>query len=82
MHQNICPNYTSCQIITKPELLKDSDQKQYYISTFCKERNGAWLKCRRYQTKAQLNFCPDFVLPDSNLSIDEILDKFDEQSTD
>ena len=78
MDQNICPNYYTCQIINIDGFLNDSNKKQHYVETFCKATNESWLKCKRYQTKNTLNFCPDYVLPDSNLTIDEILDKFEE----
>ena len=82
MDQHICPNYSTCQIITSDDLVPDYSQKQHYINQFCNTSHESWLKCRRYQTKNELNFCPDYVLPDSDLSFDEILDKFEEQITD
>jgi hypothetical protein len=82
MEINICPNYDTCQIINIDGLLPDSDMKKHYTDTFCTAKNEAWISCKRYQTKNKLNFCPDFVLPDSDLSIDEIIDKFEEQLTD
>jgi len=40
-----------------------------------------WLTCTRYITKSQLNFCPDFVLPDTDATPDEIIARFDADET-
>jgi len=36
--------------------------------------------CKRLIAKNTLDFCPDFVLPATPLSVDEIIDKFDEEN--
>ncbi len=51
----------------------------FYIENFCKAEKSKWCTCKRLLTKNALNFCPDFVLPDSTLSIEEIIDKFDNE---
>lgn len=33
----------------------------------------------RYRAKEEIYFCPDFVMPDSKMTMDEIIDKFDEE---
>jgi hypothetical protein len=39
-----------------------------------------WISCKRLTTKQELNFCPDFVLPDTDLTSDKIIDKFDNEN--
>ena len=74
-----CPNYVNCQLINKEEVLPDKNRQRQYVRDFCLGEGGAWGKCKRYLTKKELNFCPDFVLPDSPWSPGEILDIFEER---
>lgn len=77
MQNKICPNYTGCQIINVDGFVKNEKIKIFYISEFCKSDSGYWQNCKRFQTKNELNLCPDFVMPDTKLTIDEILDKLE-----
>ncbi len=74
-----CPNYINCQLINKEDVLQDKSQQRQYIRDFCLGGDEAWGRCKRYLTKQELNFCPDFVLPDSPWSPDDILDIFEER---
>ena len=74
-----CPNYINCQLINKEEVLQDKNLQRQYIRDFCLGEDEAWSQCKRYLSKQELNFCPDFVLPDSPWSPDEILDIFEER---
>lgn len=77
-----CPNYISCQLIKKEGFLQDKSLQRQYIRDFCQGEHEAWVRCKRYIAKQELNFCPDFVLPDSPWSMDEILDIFEEREMD
>lgn len=74
-----CPNYINCQLIKKEHLVQDQSIRRKYIRDFCLGESGNWENCQRYLTKKALNFCPDFVLPDSKWSVNEILDIFEQQ---
>lgn len=78
MNNNFCPNHSSCQIIQVEEFVKDAVKKNFYISAYCEAGEYSWIACKRYQTKKILNMSPDFLLPDSTLTIEEILDKLEE----
>jgi hypothetical protein len=78
MVKNLCPNYNGCQLTKIEGFIPDQKQKYLYLKSYCEAGEIYWNKCNRYQTKIALNFCPDFVLPDSNFTIEEILDKFEE----
>ena len=52
------------------------------MDTWCRQSEDIWGTCKRYKTKKVLSFCPDFVVPGTELSIDEIIDKFDETNQD
>jgi hypothetical protein len=49
-----------------------------YIAIYCIVDDQHWKHCKRFLAKQNMGFCPDFVLPDTTLSIAEIIDKFDE----
>ena len=73
-----CPNYGNCQLVKIDGFVKDDSMKEKYINEFCLAKDRNWKRCKRYCTKTTLNFCPDFVMPDTPLSYEEILDRFDE----
>ncbi len=58
-------------------LVSDPQRRQFYLNTYCLHGDKAWNSCKRLIAKNALNFCPDFVLPDSPLSPSEIIDEFD-----
>ncbi len=80
MNEMICPNYQICKLVTTKGFSGDEQRRQEYMDEYCIRGKEKWSACKRYITKKALNFCPDFVLPDTTLSPDEIIDKFDEQN--
>jgi len=76
----ICPNINTCRMVASTKVIPDGKEKDAYIETWCKNKDGRWNQCTRYNTKATLGFCPDFVLPNTDLSIEEIVDKFEEEN--
>lgn len=74
-----CPNTLRCQILTIPGFVESEDIKDLYFKRYCSvDTEDGYLLCKRFQTKKSLGFCPDFVLPDSNMTLDEIMDKCEE----
>ncbi len=80
MSENICPNINSCRMVSTSEVVPEGKEKEAYLDTWCKNDQEKWRDCKRFSTKASLGFCPDFVVPDTELSVDEIVDKFDEEN--
>jgi len=80
MSENSCPNYKTCRLINSAGFNTGKLTKEQYIPVYCINGKQKWESCKRFQTKEILGFCPDFVLPDTNLTMDEIIDKFDENS--
>jgi hypothetical protein len=80
MDDIFCPNINTCRLVITDLVVPDAKTKQQYMNKWCKQPEDSWGKCKRYITKKQLSFCPDFVLPDTALSINEIVDKFDENN--
>ena len=78
MEDSYCPNYNTCKLVTIAGFAGDEQRRQQYIEAYCNIGETRWKTCTRYIAKEALNFCPDFVFPDTDLSPDEIIDKFDE----
>lgn len=73
----ICPNYGGCRLVQTDVVVPDSDKKEQYISFWCLKEE-TWKKCKRYTTRKALWICPDFVLPDSDLTEDEVVDRYED----
>ena len=80
MEDTHCPSYNSCQLVKDEDIIADGNTRLFYIINFCKANKEDWNSCKRLITKTALNFCPDFVLPDTRLTLDEIIDKFDNEN--
>ncbi|MCB0806769.1 MAG: hypothetical protein KDC05_13300 [Bacteroidales bacterium] len=78
MNDNNCPNIGICRLVTTTGFLGDEDRRRSFIETYCTDGEEKWSACKRYIVKNKLGFCPDFVLPDTDLTLDQIIDKFDE----
>ena len=77
MEDPYCPNYISCKLVKDKNFIPDKEIRISYLNNYCKAGEKQWQVCKRLITKNELNFCPDFVLPDTTLTPDEIIDKFD-----
>ena len=74
----ICPNYGGCRLVQTDVVVPDSVKKEEYLSSYCVNEE-TWKKCKRYITRKALWICPDFVLPDSDMSEDEIVDLYEKK---
>jgi len=80
MSDNICANINTCRLVTTNLVVPIEKKREEYMEIWCRKDEKVWGKCSRFITKKALSFCPDFVLPETALSIDEIIDKFDEET--
>jgi len=78
MENTFCPNCKMCRLVTSEEFPIDKDSKEEFLKIYCESVSENWLQCMRYVTKHNLGFCPEFVLPDTIMTLDEVMDKFDE----
>ncbi len=79
MSNNYCPNFTDCKLVQTDLVIKDDEKKKSaYIEAYCTDKEAVWKNCKRYQVRMQLQFCPNFVFPDTKLNLDEIMDKYEE----
>jgi len=77
MPEAYCPNYSSCKLVKSNGLELDEKVRQQYLDTYCTTKSADWESCKRYQCRKVLHFCPDFVFPDTDSTVDEIVDQFD-----
>ncbi len=77
----ICPNYGGCRLVQTEVVEPDDAKREKYIEAYC-SREEAWKTCVRYITRKSLWICPDFVLPDSNLTEDEIIERYEDEKKD
>jgi len=66
----ICSKTPTCALF-KGTLLKRKESAETYKQLFCKtvERHKP---CKRYMISDDLGECPDFVMPNSTMSVEEI----------
>ncbi len=74
-----CPNYPTCQLVHIQGFVESDDLREDYILKYCTDIHGFWASCKRFNTHRMLHFCPDFVFPDTPLTVDEIMDRFDDE---
>lgn len=80
MDNQYCPNYNVCKLVNEVGFTGNEVQRNNYITGYCQANKVKWDICKRLIVKNTLKFCPDFVMPDTPLSTDEIIDKFDEEN--
>jgi len=74
----ICPNFGGCRLVQTEAVVPDDTKREEYISTWCLKEE-TWSKCKRYITRKSLWICPDFILPDTDLTEDEIIERYEQQ---
>lgn len=77
MSDPYCPNIEGCRLVNDPSYPLAPEQKASYLECYCMGTGPGFESCRRYTAKRELFFCPDFVLPDTRMTKDEILDRIE-----
>ena len=77
MSDHFCSNINTCRMITTSVVVPDAKIKEGYVNEWCHQQKEKWNLCKRFNTKNELGFCPDFVVPDTLMSTEEIMDKFE-----
>ena len=74
-----CPNASGCPILHVDGFV-ENERKHFYNTNYCSmESASGYHSCKRFLSKQALDFCPDFVLPDSKMTIEEIINRYEEQ---
>jgi hypothetical protein len=70
---NQCPKICNCRLFNgKSPVCEDS--KIMYKSHYCLGRdNLRWKSCKRFQLVEKVGHCPDYVMPNSLLSFEQII---------
>jgi hypothetical protein len=76
--ENVCPNYGGCRLVRTEVVVPDDKKRKAYLETYCVGEDK-FKSCKRYITKKSLWICPDFVLPDSDMTEDEIAEKYESE---
>ncbi|MFO7370837.1 MAG: hypothetical protein R6X09_11260 [Bacteroidales bacterium] len=75
---NECPKIVKCPLFND-KILKRAESAEVYKKLFC--RNSEKFKeCKRYQVSEKIGTCADFVMPNSTLTVDEIIQKMKEKA--
>jgi hypothetical protein len=74
----ICPNYGGCRLVQTQVVEPDDAKRETFIETYC-IKEETFKTCKRFITRKSLWICPDFVLPDTNLTEDEIIDLYEKK---
>ena len=73
---NICPNYGGCRYVRTQVVEPDDAKREATIKEFCLDEEK-FKTCRRYTIRKALWICPDFILPESDISEDEVADRYE-----
>jgi hypothetical protein len=79
MQVYLCPNIDTCEVINKTGLAVSVEKLEKYITGYCHASESKRNRCKRFIMKNMYHFCPDFVMPDTQLTPDEIIDQFEQE---
>jgi hypothetical protein len=69
-----CPKIGTCNLFEgKLEIPEDSVIR--YKCFYCLCENTRWSNCKRFMVFDEIGFCPDFVMPNSLLSSEQIMSR-------
>ncbi|NOQ24306.1 MAG: hypothetical protein GQ564_02990 [Bacteroidales bacterium] len=78
MESEICSKVGKCPLFNG-HLLKRSGSEESYKNLFCRAGKEKWSSCMRYQTSEKVGMCADWILPNSSLTIEQIVQKMKEK---
>jgi hypothetical protein len=73
---NICPNFGGCRYVKTEVVEPDDARREATIEAYCHNEEN-FKTCRRYSIRKALWICPDFVLPYSDISEDEVAERYE-----
>ncbi len=75
---NICKKFEKCPIYSGILVGKEFTSKSYK-NQYCEAGNDGWESCKRYQVSEKNGEVPPDLLPNSKLSVDEIIEKMNKE---
>jgi hypothetical protein len=73
--ESICPNHEKCPIFNGILAGKEITAKSYR-RMYCEAGGAKYHECKRFQVKGIFGKCPGDLLPNSNLSMEEIATRY------
>ncbi|MDD4385179.1 MAG: hypothetical protein PHD06_08375 [Bacteroidales bacterium] len=78
MEKEQCSKVVKCALFNGI-ILKRSTSEDVYKNLFCNASKEKWTTCKRYQVSEKAGKCADWILPNSTLTVDEIIKKMKEK---
>lgn len=75
---NQCPKVVKCPLFND-KILKREESAEVYKNLYCRN-SEKFATCKRYQVSEKIGSCADFVMPNSTLSVEEIIQKMKEKA--
>lgn len=72
-----CTKIEKCPLFNDKILMRP-ESANTYKSLYCKDTKQNWRNCKRYIVSEKAGWCPDFVRPNSMLSIAEIIERMEQ----
>ncbi len=74
-----CPKICSCPLFNE-KLQVGEDSKIIYKKCYCLDEETRWKSCKRFVVAEHMGFCPDYVMPNSLLSFEQIFTRIKVES--
>lgn len=71
-----CIYYSGCPILSG-KIAIDENTLKGYKERYCNGGKKAWSMCIRYQVRDIVGRCPLDIMPDSTMSPEEVIEKYD-----
>jgi len=71
--KDLCPKTPNCRLFNG-EILKREGAAETYKNLFCRSKEK-YHQCKRYIVSEKVGDCADFIMPNSSLSIEDIIDR-------
>lgn len=72
--ENNCPKTEKCPLFND-NLLRRAESASTYKKLYCTAGESKWKKCKRYMVSEATGKCPDFVMPNSTYTVEEIKER-------
>ena len=77
---NICPKQGICNLFNdRITSFKSKMSLEIYKKLYCNAKDEYWKECKRLTIFNKTGKCADFVMPNSTLTTEQIIDKMKEQ---
>jgi hypothetical protein len=78
---DICPKHAVCNLFNdKIQTFNSPQSLVIYKKLYCNAKDEYWKNCKRLMIYKKTGKCADFVMPNSSLTVEQIIDKMKEQS--